>query len=66
VIVNRFYKFKLHSILSVNGQMVIPANEIMEISGWRIDELTTIDFEGDSIRDLYYADNIKGLCFINK
>lgn len=62
--VNKVYKFQLHSILTVNGRSVIPANQIMELSGWRIDQSTTIDFEGDSIRDLYNADNIKGICFI--
>jgi hypothetical protein len=66
IIVNHVYKFQLHSMLFVNGQSIIPANQINEISGWRIDESTTINFEGDSIRDLYYADNIKGLCFIKK
>ena len=66
IIVNHVYKFRLHSILSVNGQPAIPANQIMELSGWRIDESTTIVFEGDSIRDLYNADNIKGLSFIKK
>jgi hypothetical protein len=53
-------------MLSVNGHSIIPANQIYEMSGWRIDESTTIDFEGDPIRDLYTADNIKGLCFIKK
>jgi len=66
LIVNKVYNFQLHSILSVNGRPIIPANQIMELSGWRIDQSTIIAFEGDSIRDLYYADNIKGLCFIKK
>ena len=62
--INNCYKFKLHSILKVNGKFIIPLNQIYEISGWRIDEFTTIKFEGDSIRDLYNCSNIKGLCFI--
>ncbi len=66
LIINKWYKLQLHSILSVNGHTIIPANQIMEFSGWGIDETTTIAFEGDSIRDLYYADNIKGLCLIKK
>ena len=66
IIVNNVYEFHLHSILSINGHPIIPANEIMELSGFMIDHSTVIRFEGDSIRDLYYADNIKGLCFIKK
>jgi hypothetical protein len=66
IVVDDFYKFRLHSMMKVNGRSIIPANEIMELSGWRIDNSTTVNFEGDSIRDLYYGDNIKGLCFIKK
>lgn len=66
IMVNKFYPFHLQSILSVNGQSIIPANQIMELSGWRIDDSTTIRFEGDSIRDLYHADNIHGLYFTKK
>jgi hypothetical protein len=66
IIVDNVYKFHLHSMLYVNGHSIIPANQKFEISGWRIDDSTTIDFEGDSIRDLYYADNVKGLCIIKK
>lgn len=66
IIINNFYEFHLHSMLFVNGHSSIPANQKYEISGWRIDDSTTIAFEGDSIRDLYYADNIKGLCIVKK
>lgn len=64
IAVDNEYKIHLHSMLSVNGHSIIPPNAINEISGWRVDDSTTINFEGDSIRDLYYADNIKGLCLI--
>jgi hypothetical protein len=64
--IGKTYKLDLHSLLFVNGHSVIPANQINEISGWRIDNSTIINFEGDSIRDIYYADNIKGLCLIKK
>jgi hypothetical protein len=63
IVVNGSYKFHLTSILSVNGVSIVPSNQIYELSGWKIDNATTISFEGDSIRDLFYADNIKGLCF---
>lgn len=64
--INKFYKFNLHSILKAKGISIIPANQIYEVSGWRVDDNTNIDFEGDSIRDLYIGDNIKGLYFIKK
>jgi hypothetical protein len=66
IIVNSSYPFHLQSILYANGNALIPGNQIMELSGWRIDDSTTIKFEGDSIRDLYNADNIRGLYFIKK
>ena len=31
--------FDLRSMLSVNGHSIIPANQIYEMSGWRIDEI---------------------------
>jgi hypothetical protein len=37
-----------------------------QLSGWRIDNNTTVNFEGDSIRDLYNGNNIKGIYFIKK
>lgn len=64
--INKYYKFNLRSMLIVNGKSIIPANQINEISGWRVDKNTTINFEGDSIRDLYIGNNIKGLYFFKK
>ena len=64
--VGKTYKFNLNSFLVVNGHRIIPANQINELSGWRVDSVTTIKFENDLIRDLFYADNIKGLCYLGK
>jgi hypothetical protein len=64
IYVNGVYLFKLHSSLYLNGKPIIPPASRLEISGLAYDKFTEIKFEGDSIRDLYYADNIKGLCFI--
>jgi hypothetical protein len=51
-------------MLNINGHSAIPLNQINEISGWKVDKNTTIIFEGDSIRDLFTAENVKGLCII--
>ena len=63
IMIGKAYKFNLHSLLSVNGHSIIPENQKNEMSGWRVDDSTTINFEGDSIRDLFYASNVKGLSF---
>ena len=60
--IGEYYKIMLHSIFTENGTRIIPSNSIIGLSGWRIDSNTYIRFEGDSIRDIFIADNIKGLC----
>ena len=57
------YRFQLHSMSHINGKPITPPASAMEVSGMYVDKTTIINFEGDSIRDLYYGDNIKGLCF---
>jgi hypothetical protein len=57
------YTFQLHSMSHINGKPITPPASAMEVSGMYVDKTTIINFEGDSIRDLYYGDNIKGLCF---
>ena len=64
ITVDSAYAFQLHSYLFVNEKPVIPANEAAEFSGFMVDNNTLIRFEGDSIRNLFFADNIKGLCFV--
>jgi hypothetical protein len=61
--VNNRYRFKIHSIFIVNGQPTIPASGINELSGWKFDDSTTINFEKGTVWGLFLADNIKGLCF---
>jgi hypothetical protein len=66
---NAEYSFILSSIwrskFQLNGKEVsLPVSPIINCMGF--DDSTTICLERDSINDLYYADNIKGLCFINK
>lgn len=46
-------KFNLHPSLAAS------------LGGIGINDSTTINFERDSINDLYFAKNIRGLCFIN-
>lgn len=59
------YPFKLHSRLSDFriGNVTIPTKNT-NVDCFAFDSLTYICLEGDSIRDLYYADNIKGIYFI--
>ena len=61
IIIGKSYKFKLQSILTVNGKYIVPATSAYEFSGWRIDDSTTIYFEDNMVRDFFYADNVKGL-----
>jgi hypothetical protein len=63
---NRSYKFNLHSTLlnrQIGGKTVLPQNSLL-VNCFSYDDTTQICLEGDSIRDLYHADNIKGLYFI--
>jgi hypothetical protein len=59
------YQFKLHSSIAhrrIGGKEILPQNSLL-VNCFYYDESTSICLEGDSIRDLHYADNIKGLCF---
>lgn len=62
--INKCYRLDPKSLLFINGKPIIPANQINEIFGWRIDDSTTINFEGDSIRNLYISDRLKGLSYL--
>ncbi len=66
--INENYNFLLHSGLSSKvriGNLSFSPNETKEVTCFAYDKTTTICLEGDTIKDLYYADNIKGLCFVN-
>ena len=66
--VHMSYEFKLHSILSSLhiGGIRIESQNLDLVKCFSYDDSTRICLEGDSIRELYYADNIKGLCFIEE
>lgn len=59
------YNFNLHSILTnkITGQTEEQAQNSLLVNCFVFDKQTTICLERDSINDLDYADNIKGLCF---
>jgi len=63
---NRKYEFKLHS-QSYNpktGKLDELLENSLLVSCFYYDDSTKICLERDSINDLHYAENIKGLCFI--
>jgi hypothetical protein len=65
---NVSYSFKLHSSLTglrIGNVLVSPA-ELPHVSCYTYDDSTKICVERDSINDLHHADNIKGLCFMDK
>lgn len=66
--INMSYEFKLHSSLlnrKIGNTTILPQNSLL-VNCFSYDDKTQICLEGDSIRDLYHADNIKGLYFIEK
>ncbi|MEE1944589.1 hypothetical protein VRU48_05685 [Pedobacter sp. KR3-3] len=64
--VNGLYAFDIHSMSQVNGVSTIPSASKYEVSGMAVDNTTTINVENETQWDLFYADNIAGLCFKNK
>ena len=64
---NSSYAFNLHSSLSefrIGNIMISPKTS--NINCFAFDKETNICLEGDSIRDLYSADNIKAIYFFKK
>jgi len=62
---NNNYSFMLHSLLAksrIGNVSIDPKN--MNVNCFAFDKETFICLEGDSIKDIYHADNVKGLCFI--
>ncbi len=65
---NGEYEFTLHSSLSnrsVGTDVILPQNSL-SVNCFNYNDSTTICLERDSINDLFYADNLKGLCFKKK
>jgi hypothetical protein len=65
--VGKRYKFKLNSMMTgkLIGNIEIPY-EMTKHAGGVNYYGTIIEVERDSINDIYYADNIKGLCFVKE
>jgi hypothetical protein len=67
ITMNRKYEFKLHS-QSYNpktGKLdELPENSLL-VNCFYYDDSTSICLERDSINDLFYGDNIEGLCYKN-
>lgn len=67
---NNYYNFKLHSRREnapvINGVKMDPVNYLV-INCYKYDKDTEICIDAkNGIFDLYYADNVKGLCFIKE
>jgi hypothetical protein len=60
------YAFKLHSSLTDIriGGVLVSSKQLPHVSCYTYDDSTKICLERDSINYLYYADNIKGLCYV--
>jgi len=66
IVINKNYEFKLISSLlnrRIGNTVILPQNSLL-VDCFYYDNTTKICLEGDSIRDLYHADNIKGIYFI--
>lgn len=62
---NGEYEFDLHSSLfgrNIGGESIPRPNSLM-VNCFSYDDSTKICLEKDSIIDLFYGDNIEGLCF---
>ncbi len=65
--VSNRYNFQLHSSIygyTIGGKRMMPQNSLL-VTCFSFDKATTICIERDSINDLHYSDNLKGLCIIN-
>jgi hypothetical protein len=62
--VKKYYAFHLHSSIygyKIAGKTILPQNTQL-VNCFAFDDSTNICLERDSINDLHYADNVKGLC----
>lgn len=68
VTTNHNYAFKLHSSLynkQIGTKKILAQNSLL-VNCFYYDKVTSICLEGDSIRDLYSAENLKGLYYQSK
>jgi len=64
IVSGNIYNFKLYSVFSSNGNLLFKTG-IAHLHAWQPDESTIITLEGDGVsRDLFFTDNLKGLCYI--
>lgn len=63
IVIGGSYPFELHSMTEINGVSSVPKLSKFEISGLSVDEVTVIPFEHETQWELYFASNIRGLCF---
>lgn len=64
--IKKSYPFNLHSILSkrqIGNNTVLRKNSLL-VNCFYYDDSTKICLEGKAIRDLYNADNVKGIYFL--
>lgn len=61
---NKMYAFKLRSMINNLPKINNVSLYVYTINCYSFDEETSICLEKDSIRNLYFPENIKGLCFI--
>lgn len=65
---NNTYDFILHARSenrTIDGVKILPQNSLL-VNCFTYSTSTTICLERDSINDLHYADNLKGLCLIKQ
>jgi hypothetical protein len=63
---HKSYEFRCHSCIygdKIAEKTILPQYTLL-VTCFSFDDSTNICLERDSINDLHYADNIKGLCFI--
>jgi hypothetical protein len=64
--IHKSYEFRCHSCIygdKIAEKTILPQYTLL-VTCFSFDDSTNICLERDSINDLHYADNIKGLCFI--
>ena len=68
ILINGKYPFKLSPTLSnrtVAGKVLLPQNTLL-VNCFSYDDSTRVCLEDNMVRELYRAENIKGLCFISE
>ena len=56
------YRFSLNSMSVINGRPITPSASTYEVSGIAVDDTTYVLFDTRSHWDLYYTNDLSGLC----